>query len=506
MAEPPNSNPSFTNREKDRHDPDVKSEADAEISRLREAGRVRRAVQEAYCKIPKKIYDKAREHPDQLTDEERQVFLNCGDVLGKVVAYPDSATTEEIYEALAWPPPDVVRAKIQRATGGKLSTPTELYAKAQDALDNDQFDTLISDGEMLLIVNGFKDDLHQWKSTAPHAVPGFGHALVLPSGRLGLDIVPFQASWQRRSKVLGVSGPEPSATTTSTPQDQPNQKQPPPEVLEASRATMERLYRRGEISEESYLAFGQPWKPRRHHPYIFLPVWPMLLDSGHPASFGSHQGPSRTDLYGSGPWPYFNAPVGGLRIFMEDTGFTGTGIHPAWSVLPEEQKEAYRARAEARRRDAWAAYEGYLAQKDAMSTLAAPRPVPTAAPGALPLEEPPGRHDHNPSLRPIHVYGFELFRDEIVAGDGGLGFWEVVARWEALPGRQQALYDNRARQIVRAEIEAECGGARVIAERQAAAMDAARQSMAAKSAAARAAEADAGGSLESDTVGNGPGA
>ncbi|KAG7284931.1 hypothetical protein NEMBOFW57_009546 [Staphylotrichum longicolle] len=282
MAEPPNSNPSFTNREKDRHDPDVKSEEDAEVSRLREAARVRRAVQEAYCKIPRQVYDKAREHPDQLTNEERQVFLNCGDVLGKVVAYPDSATTEEIY--------------------------------------------------------------------------------------------------------------------------------------------------------------------------------------------------------GSGPWPYFNAPEGGLRIFMEDTGFTGTGILPAWSVLPEEQKEAYRARAEARRRDAWAAYEGLLAQKDAMSTLAAPRPAPTAAPGALPLEGPPRRHDLNPSPRPIRVYGFELFRDEIVAGDGGLGFWEVLARWEALPGRQQALYDNRARQIVRAELEAECDRAKVIAERQ---------------AAARAAEADAGGCLES---------
>jgi hypothetical protein len=54
--------------------------------------------------------------------------------LGKVLAYPDSLTAGEIHEARGWPPPDIVCANIQRATGGTLRTPTELYAKVKDAL------------------------------------------------------------------------------------------------------------------------------------------------------------------------------------------------------------------------------------------------------------------------------------------------------------------------------------------------------------------------------------
>ena len=37
-----------------------------------------------------------------------------------------------------------------------------------------------------------------------------------------------------------------------------------------------------------------------------------------------------------------------------------------------------------------------------------------------------------------------MFRDELVAGDGGLGFGEVLARWEVLTDEQEMLYENRA--------------------------------------------------------------
>ncbi|KAL2131402.1 hypothetical protein VTI74DRAFT_5158 [Chaetomium olivicolor] len=128
MAEPPNSDPGFGNREEDWPDPDVDSstEEGAEIMRRseaalfasidRDARKRQRAVQAAYGNIPPSLYDKARDHQDQLTKEERQLLLSRGDVLGKALAYPDSLTTDEIHEACAWPPPDVVRANIQRAT------------------------------------------------------------------------------------------------------------------------------------------------------------------------------------------------------------------------------------------------------------------------------------------------------------------------------------------------------------------------------------------------------
>ena len=37
---------------------------------------------------------------------------------------------------------------------------------------------------------------------------------------------------------------------------------------------------------------------------------------------------------------------------------------PLWAVLPENQKNTSRARAEAKRREAWADYEMRLARKD----------------------------------------------------------------------------------------------------------------------------------------------
>lgn len=111
MAEPPNDDPSFGNREEDWPDPDVDSstEEGAEIGRRSEASlfasmdrdiqKRRRAMQAAYGDIPESLYDKARDHQDQLTEEERQLLLSRGDVLGKVLAYPDSLTADEIYEA-----------------------------------------------------------------------------------------------------------------------------------------------------------------------------------------------------------------------------------------------------------------------------------------------------------------------------------------------------------------------------------------------------------------------
>lgn len=144
MAEPANRDPGVAGSS---------TEESAETLRRREAALLRQTVHEAYCRIPPGLYLKARDQVP-LTEDERAVFLGCGDVLGRVIAHPESATIDEVHEACAWPPPDVVRANIQRATGGRLGTPTELYAKAKDALDRGEFDALISDEEALLIDAG----------------------------------------------------------------------------------------------------------------------------------------------------------------------------------------------------------------------------------------------------------------------------------------------------------------------------------------------------------------
>jgi hypothetical protein len=72
---------------------------------------------------------------------------------------------------------------------------------------------------------------------------------------------------------------------------------------------------------------------------------------------------------------------------------------PLWAVMPKNQKDTYRARAEAKRREAWADYEMRLARKDA-----------------------------NPNAV-FFLSAFQLFRNEQVAGNGGgVGFGEVLAR------------------------------------------------------------------------------
>ena len=414
MAEPPNSDSGVESN--------TEEGADLERERRRQAALLRRAVQEAYSKIPTSLYDKARDQ-GPLTEEERQVFLDLGDVLGRVIAYPDSATADDIHEACAWPPPDVVRANIQHATGGMLSTPTELYAKATAAFDRGEFDALISDDEALLIVNNFyaRDDDSRSRIMAPHAVPGFGHALTLLSRRLGLDMDVFKAAWTRRWEVMQrpASGP-PAATTTAAQAD----PWPTPAEQLAALASTQEQFRLGALSEQDYSArmdsvlasMKATCPPRAPMRFATQPVPHWLCESGNPLSFGRCEKPSQIDLIGLGPWPYIDARIGGCDVFGEDTGLTGCGLHPAWSLLSEDQKEAYRVQAEARRREAWARFEQMLAQRAA------------------------GSLDRLDSLSP-----FEVFHDELVAGGAELGFWEVLARWEALPNEQRGLYHQRAK-------------------------------------------------------------
>ncbi|KAK4233231.1 hypothetical protein C8A03DRAFT_39079 [Achaetomium macrosporum] len=468
MAEPPSSDAGFGNREEDWPDPDVdlSTEEGAEIIRRseaalfasmdRDAANRRRAIEATYGNLPTILYDKARDHQDQLTEAERQQLLSRGDVIGKALAYPDSLTTDEIHEARGWPPPDIVRANIQRATGGRLSTPVELYAKAKDALDHGQFDTVISDDEAFLIAHSFyaREDYCPSKCMAAHGIPGFGHALMLLSRRLGLDLAVFKACGEREFQVRersdrdflaredsrlaavrantptvpGSGPPQPSATTSAAPQGQPSQEQFPGEPLEAM-ASVQEQYRLGTLSEQEFLArmnsilaVLRARNPKRRIPVTHPPVPRGILGPGD-------QPPSRTDMVGSGLWPPTHAAVSGFQVFRQDTdpsSFAYT-LAPDWAALPEDQKEAYRARAEALRREAWAEYERTLACK------AAGLPLPPAS---------------------SMLSDFEVFRDDLVAGDGGLGFWEVLARWEALTDEQRQPYKIRASQARRAALTA----------------------------------------------------
>ncbi len=143
------------------------------------------------------LYNKAQHHYDQLTQEERQVLANCGDSWGKAVAYPDSLNDGEIHKALEWPPPDVVRDNIHRAAGNVLiDTPAELYAKVNDALDRGNFDTAISDDEVILIVHNFheKETYDRHRAVAAPGIPGYAAARAVLLRYLGMDLIVWQVA------------------------------------------------------------------------------------------------------------------------------------------------------------------------------------------------------------------------------------------------------------------------------------------------------------------------
>ncbi|KAK1852831.1 glucan -beta-glucosidase [Colletotrichum chrysophilum] len=152
--------------------------------------------------IPKSLYIKAQNQQDRLTNEERQLLLSRCDVVGKALARPDSLTTEEMHQALLWPPPDLVLANIQRATGGQLGTPIELYAKGKDALDRGQFNTMLNDDEVALLARRFhaRDDptFSEVGMSRALAQPGLAQAAEMLSSMLELDFAVFHAALMRQ--------------------------------------------------------------------------------------------------------------------------------------------------------------------------------------------------------------------------------------------------------------------------------------------------------------------
>lgn len=102
---------------------------------------------------------------------------------------------------------------------------------------------------------------------------------------------------------------------------------------------------------------------------------------------------------------------------------------PLWAALPEDERNAYRARAEAKRREAWAEYgKRVAAQKES---------------------------DNPDTNGAFSLAAFGLFCEEQVAGDSSKGvqpgrFTEVLAGWEALTDEQGRVYGRPAREVNKA--------------------------------------------------------
>ncbi|GAO19881.1 uncharacterized protein UV8b_06037 [Ustilaginoidea virens] len=494
MDDPRYSHPDFGTREEDWPDPDIDSDTEEgrqkmELLEAAHLATINRAIakrtqQPLYPGIPESLYDKARDHQDQLTDEERCLLLSRGDLVGKVLAYPDSLSDDEIHECLHWPPPNVVRENIQRATGGTLSTPTELHAKATEAIERGQLRTMISEDAILLAtsryhapnsktncVNAFMSSYH---------IPGYRQATVLLYRRLGLDGIAFRefvlyfADWSKlssiRSRVTSPSASEPGYIRFT--------------ILDMDFLTEQ--HKKGKVSNQDAITLN--WallKKLRiaivHPPFVRAAVKQMIsnmesLQEQHQlgnmtvqevmtrtadclvslradsASLPPDPDPAIAarrldeDCGGSGPWPPTSAPRNPVSIFARANNLSGNAI-PSWLDLSEDQKEAYRAQYETARREAWVAHE--TATTEPAVQIGQPSPPRNREQGQdlrwpYNLEIPGAPRERLPGLPmpPMMVTGLRVFRDEL---QEQVSFADACDRWDALTDEQRVQYEARAK-------------------------------------------------------------
>jgi hypothetical protein len=67
-----------------------------------------------------------------------------------------------MHQVMYWPLPNEMRALIQKATGGALSTPGELTAKAREAIERGRLQEDLNDEEVRLIAQRFWDQPPRW--------------------------------------------------------------------------------------------------------------------------------------------------------------------------------------------------------------------------------------------------------------------------------------------------------------------------------------------------------
>ncbi|KAJ4307256.1 hypothetical protein N0V88_000638 [Collariella sp. IMI 366227] len=319
-----------------------------------------RKQEPGYGRIPKELYVKARDHQNQLTHEERQLLLTHGDL-----------TIDEIHELLLWPPPDVLRANVQRATGGTLGTANELFAKAKDALNRGQaqFDTEVSDEECELL--GYhlhpEDDPTYCMGTVMGALGsrGYGAAHKLVSNHMGKDVTVLKAAYARLIPSLRIIRDE-----------SPFMRQQRTELMNLMESNSQQL-RSGNVTEEQIYARDTELKAMIHASTSSLTSTRLFYQK-------SGQELSKTTLH-------------------------VLDVYPGWHFLPEEQKEEYCARAEASRRAAWTEFESMLANT----------PTTTRLENYLWFTTIIKKGMQKQNTLKIVITGYELFRDE------QLGAWAL---------------------------------------------------------------------------------
>lgn len=449
----------------------------------------------SFSNVPDDLYEKAEAHQDQLTDQERQLLLSRGDLVGKVLGNPDSLTHDEIHEFLLWPAPDVVRTNIQNATVGTCSTPTELFAKFKTILDRgEKLETVASDAELVLPARQFhdlKDETYQdTASLAMASLKGHDSATKLLFSRLELDGQVLQAScmyYLQRGNVK-------NASMTTAMQEAVNVVSPEVNMRLIRMGEPINKHIKGELSDAEFANSMQEHiaglktaagpSPNRYAPLrdlidnlttiwqeqeqgaVMVPLQETLgrhaqaMGAFDDARFGgiyrdenarfmAKERAWTNDLFGTGEWPpgYSWQKITPVKLFREAMpSLKGLAIQRTWRALPEEDKAPYRTQSEGMRLAAWESHRSN------------PVPPPSYAPPPNEGYCPPnsqGRQQQQPGYEsrpmrqpwrppPMIMTDLILFRDECYPG---MNIMDALARLQALSPAERREYGRRAEQM-----------------------------------------------------------
>ncbi|KAI9162794.1 hypothetical protein HJFPF1_04386 [Paramyrothecium foliicola] len=344
----------------------------------RRQGEVKSTIEPAYTHydIPKALYQKAQDHQDQLSHDERQLLLNRGDVIGKALAQPDALTEDETYQVLLWPAPGVVHANIQAARGGTPGSPFELHARGKAALTRAQpLLGSLGNEEILLLARYFYTEATHDFGALLHtlSLPGAKEAQELLHDRLGLDHAVAQAAMNHHVTQIsqsltpmprGYAPPRSSLGLSTRPE--------PQKVLHAI-LTLHEQRQNGSITAEEADSHSKECLEAlriisftRHTPETWKNNWPQLpvIETNE-------------DRQGAGSWPR-GTERSPLDLFKNEKGLSDLWISTGWFVLSEEQRQTYRDWCEALRREAWTLQQPYSPPQDPMSPLIEQEPQDVA--------------------------------------------------------------------------------------------------------------------------------
>lgn len=498
--------PDFGTREEDWPELDIDSDTDEarekrELAEAALSAVIHRSVAEqnhqpAYANIPPSLYLKAEKQQDQLSTEERNLLLSRGDIIGKALGDPASVAAQEMHKLFLWPPPDVVRATIQRTTGGSLTTPTELYAKMKEAIDRDELVATFSDEAIRLPARKFYalDDatFNPLLGMQFSHVPGYRNAFNLLYRQQGLDLAVFQASaiYTLENRI----GEQPAwvAVHDKAIKDMRNSVPEAINIISNKMQLSQELHANGQLSDQDHVA--RIWE---HLAGLRLASGPQPIP--HPAlreligSMSSlqqthEQGKasieeviqcnmlylhrftiariaeaeakvdywrptikvSSSDRFGTGDWPPGCERFSPYSLYLRETSRSGPAAKDAWSAkdewaaneawaaLSEAERAAYRAQLETLRLAAWDQHQARVAEGiSTLDLLPSSHHAPQAAHESQPEPHGPRRLPQQPQ----QITGFRVYCEELGAG---LQYEDAMARWDALTTKQRDTYTTTA--------------------------------------------------------------